>query len=166
MRQTRRVRKRQEQQKSQNTPTVEEVIDQIRAAFQGVQRGNGRSLQGAAEMDDYTECRCRGNARNHFTEAQWDEIPAAKLEAFRDALFYFNDDDEGFRFYIPAFMIHSLQHPNILGSDVVFVLQNKRGSRIRTSGLTREQALAIVEFLRFMKEHNDCECKGLDFIER
>jgi len=164
MRQTRRVRKRQEQEQRQNTPTVEEVIGQIQTAFQGVQRRNGSTLHAAGAMDGLTQCDCGVDGNNHDSEVQWDEVPEAKLEYFRDALFFL--DDEGFRFYIPAFMIHSLQHPNIQGSTVVFVLQNQGGKKLMTQGYTREQALAIVEFLRFMKEHNDCECKGLDFIER
>jgi hypothetical protein len=85
------------------------VIESIRASFAGVTLGDGISMRQAEVIDGYGE----GYTDEEFERLKlseivddWVSVPFAELE--RDNIAHL--DAEGFRYYIPAFMMSLLEH--------------------------------------------------------
>ncbi len=139
------------------------LIEEITAAFDGVQREEGLTLHETAAMDDYIydpDDRVRVKARAQDCETRWQDVPPehiARLGWF-DPLLYL--DPKGFRYYIPAFLIWYLTShtdSNIYDSVLSFLDLDFLGSDGQrylplVSFLTPEQSRAIAHFLVFEAE--------------
>jgi hypothetical protein len=81
----------------------------IRTAFAGVKLGAGVSLRQAQAADTWrdghTEAEWRALPRGEVTD-DWSRVPDAELR--RDCIAYL--DEEGLRYYLPAFMLWLLDH--------------------------------------------------------
>ena len=87
----------------------EAVVAGIRAAFAGVKLGVGISLRQAQASDSWegghTEAEFRALPRGEVTD-DWSLVPEAELR--RDCMAYL--DEDGLRYYLPAFMLWLLDH--------------------------------------------------------
>jgi len=87
----------------------DEVEAAVRAAFAGVRLGGGISLRQAQAADtwgdDHTEAEWRALPRGEVTD-DWSLVPEAELR--RDGTAYL--DEQGLRYYLPAFMLWLLDH--------------------------------------------------------
>lgn len=132
------------------------LIDEISHAFDGVRRGNGITLHQARVLDDYWEdAEKEAEARAEDTDTRWQDVPDAWMEEFGDDLPFINDP-EGFRYYIPAFMIWTLKYYTSSDSVVTSAVAETLGYRPsdpdrlrRYSLLTNEQRRAVAHFLAF-----------------
>lgn len=92
------------------TTTFEErrdaVIAEINHAFDGVSRGYGITLHEAIALDDYASQKERMAARRRDREACWQDVTDEDILECPSALSFL--DAEGFRYYIPTFMILGL----------------------------------------------------------
>jgi hypothetical protein len=93
----------------------DEVIAAIRTAFAGVPRG-AVTIHEAEVIDEYGSDAERAPARRLDTEASWDRVPDADIEACTTALCHL--DPEGWRYYGPAYMVWSLRHYRVSNSIV------------------------------------------------
>lgn len=103
-------------------------------------------------------------ARLKDTDTRWQDVPDEWIEYFSDVLSFF--DTEGFRYYIPAYMIWSLKNyktseSNSINTTIYGLLIYKYDQfpdydpyhRFRL--LNREQSKTISNFLNFMATY--CE---------
>ncbi len=85
------------------------LIHEIEAAFEGVALGNGVSLHQARAMDDdWVNQSDVADLRSQDPEERWQDISDEKLDLLADTLPFM--DPEGFRFYLPRFMVFALKH--------------------------------------------------------
>ena len=109
------------------------LIDQIKTAFKNVKRGDGISLHEAREIgliiDDYRSIDSSESevllalARTRDVDTCWQEIPSSCLEKFCDyssGIWYYYLDSQGWRYYLPAFMVQSIRQ--YLDYDVIYDL--------------------------------------------
>ena len=93
------------------TPALDDKITdltvQIAKAFRDVLRGGAISLSEAAVMDDYGGVVARQEARKSDTDEHWWEVSEESL--LSDGSNHVYLDDQGFRYYLPAFLTHSLK---------------------------------------------------------
>ena len=94
---------------------TEELISQIERAFRGVERPQitlrvGRALDDNMQ-DELPKLR---KLDDHY--GGWSEIPEEDIEKFQDVFRWLCPI--GFRFYLPAFMIHSLRFSKEPATDV------------------------------------------------
>jgi len=89
------------------TPQIENAINLIDAAFAYVPLGNGVSLGEADVIDDYGDDEQRAAAREHDELHDWQQIPDDDIENNSYALCFM--DEEGLRFYLPAYMRFTLR---------------------------------------------------------
>ena len=82
------------------------LIEEIRAAFDGVSREGGVSMSEAEVIDDYGSDEERAAARLSDTDSRWQDVPDEQL-ALNWPLHFF--DSIGFRYYLPAYMIYYLR---------------------------------------------------------
>ena len=87
-------------------PTRHEVVAAIRAAFSGVDRENAISLHEGRVIDLHGSADERAGARSLDVELIWEQVPPKHIERFSSALSFL--DPKGFRYYIPAYMIWTL----------------------------------------------------------
>ena len=86
-----------------------------------------------------------------------------KLDELHDVLCFLNA--EGMRFYIAAFMTHSIANPNSMVAErTVIFLESNLGS-IHTFGFTTAQIKAILAFLLFMEPARFGKEDNWEFIE-
>lgn len=134
------------------------VIEEIIAAFDGVQREDGMSLHEAEAIDNYAGPEERATARAIDTETRWQDIPAEAIAECQTALHYF--DPKGFRYNIPAFLIWYLTcEEGSNTSDTIFYFLDSDYATTsdglylpHVSLLTPEQSTAIAHFLVFVAE--------------
>jgi hypothetical protein len=130
------------------------LVSQIEAAFDGVELGNGTSLHQGRALDDYQPEEAVRQARDADTESRWQEIPDEKVETLWDALSFL--DAEGFRFYIPRFMIYALHHrgteTDSLASDSAISAGDPRDASGRQSLLSGPQREALRAFAVFFQD--------------
>ncbi|MDB5297630.1 MAG: hypothetical protein JWO31_3613 [Phycisphaerales bacterium] len=84
------------------------LIRQVEAAFDGVELGDGVSLHQARGMDDHASDAEVAAARALDAEGRWQDVSDEKLDRLSDTLPFM--DAEGFRFYLPRFMLFALKH--------------------------------------------------------
>ena len=122
----------------------------------GVSRGNGVTLHEARAIDDYKSEPERKNARKLDKDNSWDEVPDADIEHYYDVFSFF--DVEGFRYYLPAYMIWAIKHFEVSEScssdNVIYVLTRstiliERDTQAFNS-FNPAQCRAICHFLKFM----------------
>jgi hypothetical protein len=137
-----------------------ELIQAIREAFRGVKLEDGVSLN----MTEYNDS---GGSEKIFKQLavdderdDWRAIDEKTLEKFT-VTFSFTDW-KGFRFYLPAYMIYAITHPestSIIGDHTVYSLNP--GSILKLYGravdqiLNRQQLEACVQFLQFCGGDSD-----------
>lgn len=140
--------------------TAEAVIEAIRTAFVGVPRG-AITIHEAEVIDVYGSDAEREAARVTDTEPCWDCVPDADIEVCTDALCYL--DPEGWRYYIPAYMIWSLRHFRVSCSTVpdrtIYTFDPSSPDLLehnlaRYELLDEAQSRAVCRFLRYMVNEN------------
>jgi hypothetical protein len=145
------------------TDEPQALIQAIRAAFAGVPRGRV-TIHEAEVMDVYGTAAERRTARLLDTEDTWDEVPDRDIEACTTALSHL--DPEGWRYYLPAYMIWSLRHfrasRSLTSDQTIYALdfsdtnaemQAYFGERARPLDLARSRA--VCRFLQYMAENDD-----------
>lgn len=93
----------------------DEIIAAIRAAFARVPRG-AVTIHEAEVIDSYGSDDERAAARRLDTEARWERVPDADIEACTTALCHL--DPAGWRYYLPAYMVWSLRYYRVNDSIV------------------------------------------------
>lgn len=134
------------------------LIRRIREAFAGVKLGGGRSLNMTEYYDSY-QCATEYLARAKTDERQdWQKIPDATLEQFT-VTFSFTDV-EGFRFYLPAYMIWTIRNHrtsnSIIGDNTIYALDVDHPVFTKVgfvNAFTTEQLNCIVDFLNYCIGH-------------
>ena len=132
------------------------LVSQIEAAFDGVALGRGTSLHQARAIDDYEPEGVVAEARNADTESRWQGISDEKVEALWDALSFL--DAEGFRFYIPRFMVYALHHHRASSpsaspaSDSAIYAAESHDSYTAQSLLSPPQREALRAFAAFFRD--------------
>lgn len=128
------------------------LIALITRAFDGVERGSGLMLHEADVQDfggDWAE------ARRKDTDTRWQDVPDEAIEDCITALCIV--DDAGFRYYLPAYMIWTLNYYRTPGSTLIdhaiYCLHPLDTSRF--AAFTPAQAQATACFLRFMARSPD-----------
>lgn len=137
----------------------EALILEIRAAFKEVSRGSGVSLHEARAIDNYESDLEQEKARELDTDSSWEEVPDKDIEYFHDVFSFF--DVEGFRYYLPAYMVWSIKYFDVSDScssdNVIYSLEFlpvPRGrDRLVFDLLDLAQCRAICRFLKFMEAH-------------
>jgi hypothetical protein len=132
------------------------LIREVEAAFNGVALGNGVSLHQARAMDDYASDAEVAAARAMDTEERWQEVPDEKLDRLADTLPFM--DAEGFRFYLPRFMLFALKHSE--GSEyssswacgTAIYWSDLRDTTGKHALLTREQREAVRTFGEYFRD--------------
>lgn len=141
----------------------------ITAAFDGVQRGNGVTLHEAEAIAYYASDAERAEARLLDTEIRWQDVPESAMAANCSALSFF--DAEGFRYYIPVFLIRTLNYFRQevpCNTDDVFYgfgyyprVEDNPGYRL----LNRTQRAVIRRFLHFFIAYDplgyDCDINAV-----
>ena len=134
--------------------TRQAIIADIELAFGDVRRGDGVTLHQARVKDDYGSAQEEAEARKKDTDTRWQEIPESWIERLGDAL-TFVDDPEGFRYYLPAFMIwilNNYEESDAVAADQVasllgdYVLPRQMLNRCRL--FTHAQMRAVARFLQ------------------
>ena len=139
------------------------LIAEIEAAFDGVSREDGTTLHEAEAGDDFRPEKEQRAARLLDRETRWQDVPGEDIDACCSALSFL--DAKGFRYYVPAFMIHGLKRwgddwDGILHSCEYHLL-HEPGKSLRQSEpasiaakfqFTKAQSEAVARFLRFIVE--------------
>ena len=132
------------------------LVRQVVAAFNDVRLGNGVSLHQARAMDDYAGDAEVAAARVLDTESRWQDVTDEKLDRLADTMPFM--DAEGFRFYLPRFMLFALEHrgrPEYSGSwakDVAINNADLRDTTGRHDLMTEEQRAAVRAFAEFYRD--------------
>lgn len=84
------------------------VLDMIHRAFDGVQRGRGRTLHETMVLDDYGSEEEQRKAREMDQETRWQDVPDSTLDSYSSYLGYL--DMEGHRYYLPALMSWAIRN--------------------------------------------------------
>jgi hypothetical protein len=147
---------------------LDDVIDEINRAFYGVTREGGVSLHEADVIDDYYgSMEERAEARKLDTETRWQDVPDPDIEQNSSILSFL--DPIGFHYYIPAYMVWTLENLWIslsFSADSTIYALTLEGEDLKNWKLERfslfnqEQAQAICQFLRYMvniKKISDCD---------
>ena len=143
------------------------LIELITAAFADVPRGTGISLHEAAAIDKYAMPDERMSGRAQDTERCWQDVPAQDIEDNYPVLTYM--DAEGFRYYLPAFMVWSLKNyqtsASVSTEAPIYELdvsgdEDKRKRKMDQFRLfSEEQRIAACRFLRFMSKQTAADAK-------
>ncbi|MDB5385343.1 MAG: hypothetical protein JWM11_989 [Planctomycetaceae bacterium] len=126
-----------------------DVEKHIRAAFRGVQLGDGIGLHEGAGLDGYADSKALSTYREMDERKNWEALDSEILSDYSIALCYF--DAEGMRFHLPAYLIDSVGDHNLCYSIMFTLLNAKSGDR-RLELLNSEQRQAVREFLLFKLE--------------
>lgn len=132
------------------------LIAQIHAAFKGVKREGGVTLHEAWLIDCCASDKQRVRARKLDTERRWEDVPASDIENYYSILSFL--DPIGFRYYLPAYMVWTLQNYEHSGSTSVdntiyalnFTPRLREHCMEKFRLFTLEQSAAICAFLTFM----------------
>ena len=131
--------------------TVQEVISEIRDAFQGIKLDDGIGLFEGRALDDYADDATRQAARQKDERDSWDNIPRERLESYNDALSFL--DPKGIRFHLPAFLIAELEGVPLSCIFHLVHLDNLGKSKFVL--LSERQRQAVREFLLFVVDEAD-----------
>lgn len=134
------------------------LIAEIERAFDGVARGNGITLHQARVRDDSISTGAgekeEAEARKLDTDTRWQDVPDSWMAELGDDLIFISDP-EGFRYYVPAFMIWTLRNYGDVGyqaeDQVAWVLGQEptgRDAQDRCGLLSPVQKKAIAHFLQ------------------
>lgn len=144
----------------------QELIAEIVRVFDGVDLGDGITLHQAVAIDDYKTAQEQWDARPLDTERRWQDVPPKALVECQMALSFL--DEKGFRYYLPAFMVHGLEDwendAGVLLDSCEYHLLHDYPNSLRKSepasiaakyGFSDAQCLAIAHFLRFVVGPDD-----------
>jgi hypothetical protein len=128
---------------------IESLIRRIHTVFAEVTLGSGKTIHQADHEGCYTESEWI-SAGELDPEFHWSEVPDRKLEC--SFLAQCGLDDEGWRFYLPAFMCWALRNwrtTHSIASDCLIsgLALADEHSIIRNELLDRSQAEAVCDFL-------------------
>jgi hypothetical protein len=147
---------------SAHTVDRDAIVREIVGAFDGVRRGDGISLHEAQVIEDHGSDNERVRARTLDAAERWQDVPGADIEAAYDILSFL--DAAGFRYYLPAYMVWSLENFETSESrsvdHTIYSLALHEEPRLRQWQLGRfsvfdpRQAKAIARFLAFMAERS------------
>ena len=124
------------------------LIQQIENAFDGVTLGDGITLHESIALDDYaTEDECIA-ASTVGRDRRWQDVTDAEIE-LDDCILHFLDR-EGLRYYLPAFMIWTVNNyttsGRIIGDTTISACKD---AVICSPLINAEQANSIIEFLQY-----------------
>lgn len=135
---------------------MDEVIARIRAAFADDVRPSNDTLLHPACRDDM-------DLEALYEFDHWSEVPDDVVVSEYAALAFLSP--EGFRHFIPAYLLWVLRHPDapeaVVDSTVWAFLPELHGERLgefvrsKWSALDAAQRMAITAFLRAMAEHHE-----------
>jgi hypothetical protein len=155
------------------------LIADIAAAFDGVPRGDGTTLHEAMAIDDRGSPEEQRAARRLDLEGRWQDVPDGDIFECCSALSFL--DEEGFRYYIPAFMVYGLKHwgddPNFILDSCEYHLLHEYPKSLRKSDpasiagryhFTDAQSKAVASFLRFIIEFDQTKAAraAVEAVER
>ena len=141
----------------------ESIIEAIRSAFAGVPRGR-ITMHEAEVIDDYGSDDERKKARGLDTDESWDQVRDNDIMACTTALCHV--DADGWRYYLPAYMIWSLRHfrasHSIVSDFTIYTFDpNNKCPQLRAFNMERfgllnqAQSRAVCRFLRYMAANDD-----------
>lgn len=132
------------------------LIREVEVAFDGVALGNGVSLHQARALDKRASDAEVAAARPMDTEERWQDVPDEKIDRLADTLPFM--DAEGFRFYLPRFMLFALKHSggsqysNSWACDTAIYWSDLRDTTGKHALLTQEQRDALRAFGEFFRD--------------
>jgi len=91
---------------------------EIKTAFADVSRGDGVSLHQAHVMDRRGSEAQEREARNLDLDTRWQDVPASDIATYSGILPFL--DMEGFLYYIPAYMLWTVENLLTSDSDSIF----------------------------------------------
>jgi hypothetical protein len=134
---------------------VNEVIEQIRAAFAADERPDNAALL-------HPECRDDMDLQGLYEVGHWSQVPDDLVISEYAALAFLSA--EGFRHFIPAYLIWVLRHPDageaVVDSAIWAFRPDLHGAalagfvRSKWAALDVEQQAAVTSFLRTMRDHH------------
>jgi hypothetical protein len=149
-----------------NESRIDELIDEITAAFDGVSREDGTTLHEAIAIDDWKSLDEQLAARLFDTEERWQDVPDDAIVECDSALSFL--DPKGFRYYLPAFMVCGLRNwtndasrtvdtceYHLLHESRKSLRQSEPASIAAKYGLSAAQCKSIAHFLRFVVGDDD-----------
>lgn len=135
---------------------MDDVIEQIRVAFASDRRPNDAALL-------HPECRDDMDLQGLYGVGHWSEVPDELVVSEYAALAFLSA--EGFRHFIPAYLLWVLRHPDageaVVDSTVWAFLPDLHGAglagfvRSKWAALDVEQRAAITAFLTAMLDHHE-----------
>ncbi|MEM8545167.1 MAG: DUF6714 family protein [Cyanobacteria bacterium P01_H01_bin.119] len=140
----------------QETVRRTSLIQGITQAFADVARGDGITLHQARVLDDYGSPEEEAKARLLDTDTRWWEVPDQWIAEFSEALNFV--DPPGFCYYLPAYMIWTLNHmghTNSFTADAtIYSLYVHKGSeqwrRPYFAILSPAQSTVVCQFLKYV----------------
>lgn len=135
---------------------MDEVIERIRLAFAADERPDDAALL-------HPECRDDMDLEGLYAFGHWSEVPDELVVTEYAALAFLSA--EGFRHFIPAYLIWVLRHPDageaVVDSTVWAFLPELHGAQLagfvrsKWAALDRDQRAAITAFLGAMRDHHE-----------
>jgi hypothetical protein len=139
---------------------IAELIAEITAAFEGVAREDGTTLHEAIAIDNGEPRERQLAARRLDTERRWQDLSGDSILSSCTVPCFL--DAQGFRYYLPAFLVYGLSNWNTLTSSLLdtceYCLLHESGKSLRQSepesiaakyDFTEAQCRAVAHFLRF-----------------
>lgn len=126
----------------------EQLREQIRTAFAGVQLGDGVGLHEAQGLDDYASEEKCAEYRASDEKLDWQALRAEELDRCHSSLSFF--DAEGMRFHLPAYLLADLD--GTYGFGMASTLTWPSSLRERFSLLNETQCAAVRAYLRFIQD--------------
>ena len=150
----------------QETDIRAELIRNIRSAFAHVQRGDGITLHQARVIDDYGGEAAQQVARTKDVDVHWWDVPDQWIETLGDVLSFL--DPTGFRYYIPAYMVWTIEHyqtsHSLTVDFTIYALglhKDRNEYKLRNFELMDEaQSQAICRFLRYLVKFGGFDADG------
>lgn len=137
----------------QHVPELNELIPEIRTAFQGITLDNGIGLLEANGLDDYASDKELAELRAKDERADWQRIKIEQLNYCYVSPSYM--DARGYYFHLPAFLIADLQDQFNVGFVEESLVSELQQPRDWVSLLTTAQRLVIEKTMRLVAEHPD-----------
>ncbi len=129
------------------------ILEEITAAFKDAPfPADGYDIYAAQTDDDYGDPRF---TTEHLPGRKWFEVTDAQLDDCYAALSYLRPD--GWRHYLPAWMVREIKKPYSGQVDVLFSLRKPEGENdhvleSKHDILNEDQVKAIVSYLEFYRQ--------------
>lgn len=153
----------------------DQIILEIKRAFEGVKLGDGIGLNQGQSLDDYEPDDVAMTAREKDEKEDWQSIPVEELDSKSSSLSFF--DAEGMRFHLPAYLVADLTI-ELQIADPLFHLYHgfadeTKGERMewyerasqRFSLLTDDQRRAVIMYLKYRANDDNYEFERSSIIE-